>query len=88
MIDQENFIVEDGELILSMFRCWDPVCNAILTVEAHDKGRCGGCQGIKFRIARYLTDAEAEAIKAGTLIPHKVDLNAPGVEPPAPKEVR
>lgn len=78
----------EKEIVWSMFRCYDPNCNTLLTVEAHNRGECSGCQGVRFRIARYLTNEEHRLIAEGKLNPHKVDLHAPGVEPPAPREVR
>ncbi len=78
----------EGEIIWSMFRCWDMNCNALLTKEDHDLGRCGGCQGRKYKVATYLTEAEEAAISEGRLHPHRVNLNVVGVEPPPPKEVR
>lgn len=78
---------EDGEVVMSMFRCWDMNCNTLLTEEDHALGRCSGCQGRKYKIATYLTEEEDKLIKEGKLHPHKVNLNAPGVEPPAPQEV-
>lgn len=73
---------------LSRFRCADPNCNKLLTKEAHDNGACAGCQGVRFIIARYITKKEEKLIKTGKLIPHEVDLDVVGVEPPAPREVR
>jgi hypothetical protein len=75
--------MSDKKPILSMFRCYDPNCNALLTKEAHDLGRCGGCQQHKMKVATYLTEEEDKAIKEGKLIPHTVDLNL--VEPPQPR---
>ena len=72
----------DGEIIWSMFRCADLYCNKLLTVEDHTQGQCGGCQGIKFIIARYLTKKEARLIKQGKINPHKVNLDVIGLEPP------
>ena len=66
---------QDKEAFWSMFRCHDPNCNALLTQDAHSLGRCGQCQGVKFIVARYLTEDEDAAIKAGTLHPHKVQLS-------------
>ena len=78
----------EGDVIYSFFRCWDLHCNKLLTTEDLALGRCGGCQGRRIKVATYFTDEEDQAIKKGELHPHKVDLNAPGVEPPAPREVR
>jgi hypothetical protein len=79
---------EPGEVIWSMFRCADLNCNTLLTKFDHSQGRCGGCQGIRFVVARYLTDEESENIKSGILIPHKVDLNVVGVEPSSVRPVQ
>jgi hypothetical protein len=58
-----------------------------MTEEDIKLGRCGGCQGRKYKVATYLTEEEHRLIEAGELQPHKVDLNVVGVEPPAPREV-
>ena len=51
------------EIIMSKFRCADPNCNTLLTEFDHGLGRCGGCQGIRFIIARYVTDEEQQKIE-------------------------
>jgi hypothetical protein len=76
------------EIIWSMFRCADMNCNTLLTEENHNLGYCGGCQGVRFGVARYLTKKEDRLIKQGKLRPHKVNLDVIGVEPPPPREVR
>lgn len=77
-----------GDIIWTRFRCADLQCNKLLTVEDHAQGFCGGCQGVRFMVARYVTPKEAKLIKAGKLRPHQVNLDEIGLEPPAPREVR
>jgi len=77
----------EHEVVMSRFRCADPNCNTLLTRYDHDLGRCGGCQGVRFVIAKYITEEEAAQIEAGILKPHEVNLDQPGIEPPAPRGV-
>jgi hypothetical protein len=79
---------ESGDIIWTMFRCADLLCNKLLTVEDKAQGFCGGCQGVRFGVARYVTESEQAQIDAGTLHPVKVNCDEIGAEPPAPREVR
>lgn len=79
---------EPGDIIWTYFRCADLQCNKLLTVEDRANGYCRGCQGVRYGVARYLTEEEDADIKAGKLHPHKVNLDEIGPEPPAPREVR
>ena len=80
---------DDPNVIWTIFRCHNVQCNKILEKEGdRQDGFCRGCQGGKFVIATYLTDEEDAAIKAGTIKPHRVNLDVIGIEPEPPREVR
>lgn len=76
-----------GDIIWTFFRCADIHCNKLFTVHDREVGYCGGCQGVRFMVARYLTEDEKAKIDAGELHPHKTNLDEIGAEPPV-REVR
>lgn len=88
LVDAEKDKKEPGDIIWTMFRCADLQCNKLLTVEDKAQGFCSNCQGIRFMVARYVTEDEQAQIDAGTLHPVKVNCDEIGPEPGTPREVR
>lgn len=79
---------DDPNVTWSFFRCQNLVCNKLLEREENrQNGLCRGCQGAKFVIATYLTDAENEGIENGTIKPYRVNLDVVGIEPETLREV-
>lgn len=76
------------DIIWTMFRCADIHCNKLFTEEDKKQGYCGGCQGVRFMVARYLTDDENAEIAAGRVHPVKINCDEVGPEPAPPREVR
>jgi hypothetical protein len=76
-----------GDIVWTFFRCADIHCNKLFTVEDREVGFCGGCQGVRYMVARYVTEDEQALIDVGKLHPHKTNLDEIGPEPPV-REVR